>query len=433
MSSSNTNGMTGFDWTVILAPIGAEGTNTIEINGAVIDRFIGPGYPDPSPPGSFTLNPWNPGALSTINKGALFIDDVSASVGGGMSLTQYLVQDSDNPITGASGEGQNNSVGDFNSDQTTLDQGYGGFSISDTAANVSGAIDALNADGSVNAITLTDSGAPTLSLSAAQAVNDTTALNEFTNADYSIVILDDAANVSAHFDMLSVDSRVSSITLTDAGAPTLALSAQQALADTAALGKITNANYSIGISDTAADVSPDFDALDANLTVSSITLTDSGTPTLNLTVSRALGDTTALGEITNSDYAISISDTAANILANAMALSADLRISGVTVVDTAANVLANASALTSASQVIAIAIVDTAANILANAVALDDNAQVTSITAVDSAANILENSAALAALPKLSGQIVSDTATNVSSSIDALNSDFEPGSNRSHR
>ncbi len=308
-----------------------------------------------------------------------------------------------------------------------MDGGYGGFSISDTAANVSGAIDALNADGSVNAITLTDSGAPTLSLSAAQALNDATALSDITNADYSIAISDHAASVSTNFDALNADTRVSSITLTNSGTPILTLSAAQAVGDATAFAKITNASYAIGIADTAADVSAALDALNADPKVSSITLTDNGTPTLSLTVAQALDDTTALGEITNTDYAISISDTAANILANASALSANSRVSSVTVVDTAANVLANAGALAADSDVPAIAVVDTAADILSDAAALDDNPQVTSITAVDSAANILENSATLAALPKIAGQIVSDTATNVSGSIDALNADSDLG------
>jgi hypothetical protein len=46
---------------------------------------------------------------------------------------------------------------------------------------------------------------------------------------------------------------------------------------------------------------------------------------LALTVSQALQDTGAPGKITSSDYGIVISDTAANLLANATALQADQR------------------------------------------------------------------------------------------------------------
>ncbi len=97
--ANNTNGMTDFDWTVILAPVGSA-AGTIDVNGAPIDSIIGPGYPDPGPAYQI-INPWSvePGSglgnVFTIDKGALFIDDEMPSVGG-LSLTQYLIPDSDN-------------------------------------------------------------------------------------------------------------------------------------------------------------------------------------------------------------------------------------------------------------------------------------------------------------------------------------------------
>ena len=182
--------------------------------------------------------------------------------------------------------------------------------FSQTAAYVSQNIDALNADANVMSITLTDSGTPTLTLTAAQAFDDTAALGKIANANYAIAISDTAANVAANFDALNADAKVTSITLTDSGTPTLTLTAAQALDDTAAFGKISNANYVMAISDTAADVAANLDALNADPNIASITLTDSGTPTLTITQNQAIDDASALAKIQVS-YTLAISDPGA--------------------------------------------------------------------------------------------------------------------------
>ena len=74
------------------------------------------------------------------------------------------------------------------------------------------------------------------------------------------------------------------------------------------MGEIANSNYAIAVFDSAANVSALFDALNANPRVTAITLTDSGTPTLALTAAQAAADATALSEITNPDYAVWYSD-----------------------------------------------------------------------------------------------------------------------------
>ena len=83
-----------------------------------------------------------------------------------------------------------------------------------------------------------------------------TALSKISNAAYTIAVVDTAANVSANIAALNADANISSITLTDGGMPTLALTAAQVVADTTALSKITN-NYAIAVTDTAADISAD--------------------------------------------------------------------------------------------------------------------------------------------------------------------------------
>lgn len=347
-----------------------------------------------------------------------------------VNINDYLVAGSDNDGGGGGGswdgggEGGDGgtftvSASQFASNQANLDFQDSGFQVSDTAANISAVIDHLSSDPNLVAIALTDSGTPTLQLSASQVANDTEALNAITNATYVINIDDSAAAVSANFDALNADDKVGAITLSDGNTSSLTLSVGQALVDTAALGKITNANYQISISDTAADVSAAIDALKANANVSSIRLVDSGTPMLDLSVSQALNDTSILAEISNPAYAIQIVDTAANILGEATALGADTQIAGITIVDTAANVIANATALAANSQVTSITVEDTAAEIMTNAAALAGNPQIKSIIVVDSAAHVLANAGSLQG----NAIVVSDTAANVSTALDALNAD----------
>src|SRR5207245_2387149 len=143
-----------------------------------------------------------------------------------VSISQFL--------TGSSaGDPTNVSVQFFGANQALLDGQYYGFTVLDTAANVSSAFDALNEDSKLTGITLTGSGTPTLTLTAAQLSNDTAALGEITNASYDIAIADTAANVSQAFDALNTDATVTSIRLTDAAS--LTLTAMQALLDTAPL------------------------------------------------------------------------------------------------------------------------------------------------------------------------------------------------------
>jgi hypothetical protein len=102
-------------------------------------------------------------------------------------------------------------------DGLALDMIVGGFDVSDTAANVAANVDALNADANVTSILLTDFTAPTLSLDVAQALGDTTALDEIVSP-YTIAITDTADNVRANLaaiDTLIEEGRVSSLTRTN--------------------------------------------------------------------------------------------------------------------------------------------------------------------------------------------------------------------------
>ncbi|KJC40735.1 hypothetical protein UP09_21665 [Bradyrhizobium sp. LTSP885] len=368
----------------------------------------------------------DPSVLTGPTAPALNINDYLVAASNHASVTAAMNDDfvkateNNDGGGGNSGSGSTVSVSQFVSDQSHLDFQDNGFQVADTAANISTVIDELSNDPNVTAITLTDSGTPALQLSASQVAYDTAALSEITNATYAIDVDDTAADVSANLDALNANNEVGAITLSDGGTSSLTLSAGQALLDTAALGKITNANYTIAISDTAADVSAAIDLLKADASISSITLIDSGTPTLDLSVSQALNDTSTLAEISNAAYTIQIEDTAANVLGEASALGTDAQVAGITIVDTAANVIANAAALAANSQVTSIVVEDTGADIMANAAALAGNPQIKSIIVVDSAVNVLADTGSLQG----DAILVSDTAADVSAELDALNADI---------
>ena len=340
--------------------------------------------------------------------------------------------------------------------------------VNDLAANVSATFDALGGNTHVTSIVLTDSGTPVLTLSVAQALGDTTALNEISGT-YTITISDTAANVAANLDALNADAHVTSIALTDPPTPTLGLTAAQYANDTKALGEITtpytivisstgavaakaavisanldsyeasvpssitvtdnrpltvtvgqitsdatalsltsNADgsaYSLVVKDSAANVSAAFDALNGNTHVTSIVLTDSGS--LTLSVAQALGDTMALAEITP-PYAITISDMAANVAAFVGALNANSQVTLITISDTAANVAANLDALNGSSHVTSIALTDNGVPALTLSVA-----------------QALGDTTALSDIATPYTITISDTAANVAARFDALNGDSQ--------
>jgi hypothetical protein len=72
---------------------------------------------------------------------------------------------------------------------------------------------------------LTDDGTPVLDLTAAQALNYSSFLDEITNSNYTIAIVDSAQNIADNIKALSADARVSSITFSDEGTPTITLTA----------------------------------------------------------------------------------------------------------------------------------------------------------------------------------------------------------------
>jgi hypothetical protein len=236
----------------------------------------------------------------------------------------------------------------------------------------------------------------------------------------SITVSDTAANVLANIAALqALGSHLASITLTDSTTPTLSLNAAQLAADSAVLSKIGSAYNltvsgvlaanaspvagevhvtSITVLDTAANVLANIAVLQAlGSHVTSITLSDSTTPTLSLTANQLAAYSAALGKISGT-YNLTVSGVLA---ANAASVAGQAHVTSITVSDTAADVLANIStleALESGGKVSSVTVSDTAANVLANISALrslENSGNITAITIADTTADVLADVNAL--------------------------------------
>jgi hypothetical protein len=176
-------------------------------------------------------------------------------------------------------------------------EGITTLTVSDTAAHVAANLDALQtlaAAGELSSIALTEGGTPTLTITASQLTNDATALGDITSG-YQLAVTGVAA----------------------ASAATVAVTAHV---------------VSVAVSDTAAHAATNLDALQplaAAGELSSIALTDGGTPTLTLTIEEALSDTAALSKIV-SPHTLALADTATHIAAISSAQAATLKAAGFT-------------------------------------------------------------------------------------------------------
>jgi len=117
--------------------------------------------------------------------------------------------------------------------------------IFDSSANVAqalGTIETIAAAGKLTSIGFTDSGTPILTLNSAQFTADATALNHISG---NYAISDSAADILSNLstvETLATAGKLSGITLTDTGTPTLTVTAAQFAADAAALNDITSAH-----------------------------------------------------------------------------------------------------------------------------------------------------------------------------------------------
>ncbi len=254
------------------------------------------------------------------------------------------------------------------------------IAVSDTAAGIDGQLAALNQNGLVSAIRITDAATGTpLQIDAAQlddyapllhkingghyplAINAALAANAATlaaNADVArLSVTDSSTQIAANFDTLAGIGTLRGVTLTDPGG-TIALSQQQMLDHAALLGKISTDHSvsvsdvtmgylqsfaandhvtSMAIADSSANVSAGFDELaELGSSVSSITLDDSSVP-LALTDSQWQSGSAVLAMLAAGSSVV-LSDVLA---ADTQVAAADPLIATMAVADTADGIASN--------------------------------------------------------------------------------------------
>ena len=232
---------------------------------------------------SFTSSQLTNGAHSFQVRSSAAAGVSAPSLAVSLNITQGLA-----PTTPGSGGGSNSgpvSVATYLANAASLDAA-GSIKISDTAAAVSAALDKLNSDANVTAITLTNT--PTLALTVAQALGDTQALKAVTNSNYAITVTDTGAAVEANFDALNADAKVTAI-LPTGGLQNLVLTIDQVVNDSRAVSLLDP--FVINVTGTAAKLNALTTAEIALLSTAGttqITATDSDL-TLSVAQKAALG------------------------------------------------------------------------------------------------------------------------------------------------
>jgi hypothetical protein len=360
-------------------------------------------------------------------------------------------------ITAAQAGTDSTALGElFNSDGTTPAH----VTVSDTASAISGAFDALNGNTHVNKIVVTDSASNSVTITASQAASDSTALGELFQVNgttpAAVTVGDTAANISGAFDALNANTHVGKIVVSDSVTNEVTISASQAASDTTALAELFQANGTtpahVAVSDTAANIATAFDALNSNTHVDKIVVGNSGSAEVTITASQAASDTTALGELVQSNGTtpahVAVSDTAANISAAFDALNSNTHVDKIvvssgTVTITASQAATDTTALGELKQSngttpATVTVQDSASNVSGAIDALNSNTHVSKIVVSDSASNevtitvsqLNADTTALAELYQANGTAAAhveilDTAANISGALDALNSNTQ--------
>ena len=258
------------------------------------------------------------------------------------------------------------------------------FSVSDSAAAVSGGLDALAGYAKLSSIALTGAS-PVLSITYNQLSSDSSALGKIAGSFGLTVtgvsaanaasvqangkvtgfaVSDNAANVAAAFDTLQGLSKLTALALTDSNA--LSLAYTQLITDTAVLAALPSgytlvvggvpasavatvqANshvVSFSVSDTAAAVAGILDTLAAASKLASVALTDNAA--LPVSYSQLISDAAVLGKLPGG-YTLTVSGAAAT---NASLLAANTHVTSFAVSGTATDLLANLSSLGKAGSI----------------------------------------------------------------------------------
>ncbi|HQT79086.1 MAG TPA: hypothetical protein PLD10_18695, partial [Rhodopila sp.] len=235
------------------------------------------------------------------------------------------------------------------------------FSIADTASAVAAQVTALNADTAVTAIAITDTAANIAS--ALDALNALSPAFTITSTNGPVAITGTQYNT----DMTAIAAlEQTGGTLTVTGAAT----------DAAALQADSNV-VSFAVSDTAANIAANFDALNADTKLTSIT---SSTGPVVISIAQYYSDTAAITKLAQTAEVLVVNNAT---VADAAALQADQNVASFTIADTASAVAAQVTALNADTALTAIAITDTAANIASALDALNNLALAFTITSTN--------------------------------------------------
>ncbi|HQT80056.1 MAG TPA: hypothetical protein PLD10_23700, partial [Rhodopila sp.] len=212
------------------------------------------------------------------------------------------------------------------------DQNVASFTIADTASAVAAQATALNADTALTAIAITDT-----------AANIATALDTLNTLAPAFTIT--STNGPVTITETQYQGDLTAIAALEQTGGMLAVTGATA-ADAAALQADSNV-ASFTVADTAANVVAALDGLQADSHLSSVSLTDSGTPTLTISATQFANDTAALDKLTG-NYNLVVTGVSA---AAVTSVEADSHVTSFSVSDTASNLVQNIASLSNASSV----------------------------------------------------------------------------------
>jgi hypothetical protein len=239
------------------------------------------------------------------------------------------------------------SVATFLADQSALDMVSTGFSVSDTAANVSGALDTLSPDTHVKGIGISDNKAVVVTVG--QLTSDLAALQKLKNANgapYQIAVLDSADNIEALTTSQIAGLPLRHVTKITSADANLSLSMVQALAfGTAGIKLPAPSGDSVSVSDLAASIEALKPAQILGLGLSHVSTIAAIDASLTLTAAQAIAFEVAhIALSPPSGDSVSVSDTAAHLAALTAAQLAGLpKIDVTSLHDSSGNVLFSAA------------------------------------------------------------------------------------------
>jgi hypothetical protein len=312
------------------------------------------------------------------------------------------------------------------------------IALADSAATIQSDFGSLSNHASeITSVQFTDSGTPSLDLTAVQVVSDQTLIGKITGS-YDLVVEDSTTNIASRFVGLETDaSEIASVQFTGSAPFALDLTAAETINDQALIGKITS-TYSLVVKDSAATITSDLSSLEQYASeISSIQFNNSGTPTIDLTASQVAGYQSLIEKFTGS-YNLVVSDSAADVASNFGALencvseitSVQFTDTGTPNLDlTAAQVVGDQALVAKITSPYNLVVSDSAANFASNIAALESDAlEISSVAFTDSGTPIVALSAAQdLADQAIVGKIASpyylgvyDSAANIQANFDAL-------------